>query len=204
MKLCTASAAVVLSTLAATASASIFSVSGQTTQLGSPPLSCAPGALTGFTAYAWDEKQNVALNLSVDMTNNPATNSTAIAGTVNGTYDSHFIHFEPLPGAVGVTGTVTFNDPIKAVIFTNLNLDNSDSPAGSPGTLYPTTYSARGLNSVPPSTFSVNANVLSFNFMVMIPSIDVIQVRVLTQTPAPGPVALLGLGAATLGLRRRR
>jgi len=186
------------------ASASIINVSGSTTWLNTPPAACGPGQLTGFTAYAWDEQQNVALTLSVDMVNNPGSSAAPIAGFANGTFASHFLHFEPLPGAVGAAGTVTFNAPIVAVIFTPLNLDNSDAPAGAFGTLYPTLFPTRGLGtSNPPSVVTANGNVLTFNLHVQIPSADIIQVRVLTQVPAPGVATAFLLGLATCSRRQR-
>jgi len=186
-----------------TASASITGVTGNTTWLGSPPVSCTPSTLTGFNAYAWDEKQSVTLNLNVDMTNNPCSSASPIAGTAVGVYDSHFIHYEGIAGAVGAIGTVSFNAPIVAVIFGNLNLDNSDGPAGAAGTAYPTTYPFRGLNAVPPSFFSIVGNTLSFNLNTNNPVAFVDQIRVLTQAPAPGSLALLGLGGLVAARRRR-
>lgn len=193
-----------LALAAGSASASIINVSGTTTLLNSPPVACGPGQLTGFNAYAWDEQQNVALNLAADMVNNPGSSAAPIAGIANGTFNSHFLHFEPLPGAIGASGTVTFNAPIVAVIFTPLNLDNSDVPTGAFGTLYPTLFPTRGLGtSSPPSVVAANGNVLTFNLHVQIPSADIIQVRVLTQVPAPGAASALLLGLATCARRRR-
>lgn len=181
----------------------ITSVSGMT-QLISPPGACGPGQLAGFDAHAWNEKQGVALNLSVDMVNNPGTSSSPVAGTVNGVYDSHFIHYENIPGVVSAAGTVVFSQPIVAVIFTASLLDVSDSPAGSPSTIYPTTYPFRGIATTPPSTFSINVNTLTFNFNTFSPATELVQVRVLTLVPAPGAgVALMGAGLLGLGRRRR-
>jgi hypothetical protein len=102
-----------------------------------------------------------------------------------------------------VTGTITFNAPIVAVIFRNINLDNSDIPAGSPGTVYPTGYPLRGLVNAPVSFVTILGNVLTFDLStsITVPAID--QVRVITQTPAPGTAALLGFAGVTC-LRRRR
>lgn len=185
------------------ASAAIIGVTGNTTWLGSAPVSCTPGSLTGFNAYTWDEQQGVSLSLNVDMTNNPGSSTSPIPGTANGVYDSHFIHFEGIAGVVGAVGTVSFNNPIVAVIFRNTNLDNSDAPAGSPGTVYPTGYPFRGLNANPPSFFSILGNTLSFNLNSINPVAFVDQIRVLTQAPAPGSMALLGLGGLIAGRRRR-
>jgi MYXO-CTERM domain-containing protein len=207
MKTSTIIAATALTTLlslaAPHAAASITGVTGATVQLGSPPVSCNPGALTGFTAYAWDEQTNIPLSVfGMDMTNNPGTSNAPLPGPVSGAYDSHFIHFEPLPGAVGVSGTVTFSSPIVACDFRALSLDSTDALLGSPGTTYPTTYPFRGISSQ--SMFAISGNTLTFNLFVMAPTVDVAQIRVITHAaPAPGAAALLG-AAGLLTLRRRR
>jgi MYXO-CTERM domain-containing protein len=188
--------------LAAPAHAAITSVSGQTTYLNTPPASCTFGSLTGFTAYAWDEQQNfTTTGLYMDETQNPGGNATPIPGTLPGTYASHFIHFEPLPGAIGASGTVTFSDPIVGIMFVNTSLDNSDALCGAGGTTYPTTFPFRGLNSA--STVSYIGNTLNFNIWVAVPTSDVGQIRVITHTPAPGAAALLGLGGLCMTRRRR-
>jgi hypothetical protein len=195
-----------LSLSAPLASASITSVTGNTTWLGSPPAACGFNQLAGQVAYAWDEKQGVNLFLNVDMINNPGTSTSPIPGTVGGgPMDSHFIHFQGVPGVIGVTGTVSFSAPIAAVIFTNTNLDASDAPAGAPATIYPTLYPFRGLSTLPPSIFSISGNTLSFNFQTIVPSNFIDQVRVITHSmPAPGSAAMLGLAGASCARRRRR
>lgn len=184
----------------------ITSVSGQATQLGSPPVSCGPGTLTGFTAFAWDEQQNTLQNLFVNETQNPGGSATPVPGFVSGVYDSHFIHYEGIPGVVNAVGTVTFAQPIVAVIFRALDLDNSDAPAGAFGTAYPTSYPFRTIATNPPSTFTVLGNTLSFNLSSFQPTGAVVQLRVLTNpVPAPGAAcALTAMGAAGLLRRRRR
>ena len=192
----------VLALSASTASAAITGVGGQATFLGVAPPSCVPGALTGFTAFAWDEQQNRGVALNADMINNPANNGTAIPGAIGGIYDSHFIHFEGIPGIIGVQGTVTFNNPIAAVMFLQPNLDASDGPLGSFGTIYPTGLGQRGVTAA--SMFSINGNVLTFNLAsTSIPN-DVEQIRVLTAVPTPAGASLLALGGAATLLRRRR
>lgn len=80
---------------AGAASAAITGVTGSTTWLGTPPVNCSPSFLMGGTVYTWDEQQNVSTSgVNVDMVNNPGTSSGAIAGTISGNFDSHFIHLE--------------------------------------------------------------------------------------------------------------
>lgn len=191
-----------LSGLTAAANASITSVSGATVQIG-PPVSCTTGSLTGFLTFAWDEVQNVSYgNLPVDETQNPGSNAGAIAGLLNGVYDSHFLHFEPLPGAIGSSGTVTFSNTIAGVMFLNTTLDLTDGNGIGVGTSYPTAFPFRGMNAA--SIFSYTGNVLQFNFATAVPNIDLLQLRVMTRAiPAPGATALLGLGGL-VALRRRR
>ncbi len=187
------------------ANGAITGVTGQTTWLGSPPVSCNPGALTGITAFAWDEQQNITLaTLAVDMTNNPGNSSFTIPGLLGGTFDSHFIHFEGIPGIIGVQGTVTFSANIVGVIFKNTTLDLSDPTCGAFGTVYPTGYPFRGTNTVQPSFFSINANVLTFNLNSLASIAEVAQIRVITHSvPAPGAAAMLGLGGLAMARRRR-
>jgi uncharacterized protein (TIGR03382 family) len=187
------------------ASAAITGVTGATNWLGSPPVSCVPGALAGFTAYTWNEQQNVTIasGINVDMTNNPGSSTSPIPGNIAGIFDVHFLHFQGIPGIAGVTGTVTYSGPIIGVIFNNTTLDLSDY-LGTGGTVYPTGYPFRGLGGNPTSFFSISGNTLSFNFNTISPVLFVDQVRVLTHvTPAPGSVALLGLAGLVCGRRRR-
>jgi hypothetical protein len=186
--------------LVPTAHAAITSVSGSVVQIGAP-VSCTPGALTGFLTSAWDEAQNVSYtNLPVDESQNPGSNAGAIAGLLNGPNDSHFLHFEPLPGAIGSSGTITFSGPISGIMFINNTLDLTDG--NGVGTIYPTTFPFRGLNSA--SLVSYSGNTLQFNFATAVPNIDVVQVRVMTRSiPAPG-AASLALAGGLIAFRRRR
>ncbi|MBX3390817.1 MAG: PEP-CTERM sorting domain-containing protein [Phycisphaeraceae bacterium] len=189
--------------LASAANAAITGVSGATTWLPLPPASCMPGALTGPTAFAWNEKQGLLVaNVACNMVNNPGASPGAVAGLVSGVVDSHFIHFEPNTATQIVNGQVTFAGKIRGVIFKQLLLDITDVPLGSPGTVYPTGNPFRGLNAS--SIFTINNNVLHFHFAAPVPTSDLIELRVLTEhvVPAPGAMALLGLGG--LGAARRR
>ena len=192
-------------TLASLASANILFVTGNTVQIGAP-LACGWGQQTGQNAFAWNERTGVNLFLNVDMINNPGSSTSPTPGTVGGgPFDTHFIHFDSVPGIVQAIGTVTFDAPIAAVIFKNTTLDASDGSAGALGTVYPTGYPFRGLSSTPPSFFSISGATLSFNFSTIVPSNFVDQVRVITHTvsPSPGSAALLGL-AGVFAARRRR
>ncbi|HEX8876721.1 MAG TPA: hypothetical protein VF777_08240 [Phycisphaerales bacterium] len=198
-------AAITLSaSLTATSFAAITGVSGQTTWLFAAPPSCVSGALTGFNAHAWDEQQNVALtNTFVDFTNNPGNMGSPTPGLLNGSYNSHFIHFEGIPGVISAQGNVTFNGTIVGVAFVNTTLDATDPLVGAFGTVYPTTYFPRGANTLQPSFFSVLGNTIHFNLAALSSIGEVAQLRVFTQVPTPGPLALLGLGGLVAARRRR-
>lgn len=197
------SALALASSAAPTVSAAITSVTGQTTLLGTAPLNCTIGQLSGFNAFAWDEQQNVLISsgLNVDMANNPATDATAIPGTIFGNVDSHFLHWEAIPGVIGATGTVTFSGQIVGVEFLHPSLDITDPLLGSFGTTYPTGFTFRDIT-FSNSSFSINSNVLSYNFFIS-PIAGVVEVRVLTRVPSPGAAPVAGLMGLAL-LRRRR
>ncbi|MBX3377104.1 MAG: hypothetical protein KF678_08890 [Phycisphaeraceae bacterium] len=189
--------------LALPASAAIVGVTGMTTWLGVPPPNCTPTALTGQFAFCWDEQQNVLLNQPVDMVNNPGSSNAAVPGFVNGVYDSHFLHFDNQMGTPPATGTITFNNPIVAVIYGNNLLDLSDPTAGAFGTVYPTGFPFRGLFTAPSSFVTVLGNTLSFDLNTFHPVYVIDQVRVLTAVPAPGSFALLTIaGGLVMRLRR--
>jgi hypothetical protein len=197
--------AVALSLSAPVANAGITGVSGATTWLGSPPAACLPGTLSGLTAFAWDEQQNVPLSITANMINNPGVSSAATPGPILGNFDSHFIHFEGIPGVINAVGTVTFNTTIAAVDFLATDLDATDASAGSFGTVYPTLNPARGIPSTSPSFFSISGNVLSFNLTTLQPAANVAQIRVFTHVvPAPASAGVLALGSLAFARRRRR
>lgn len=196
----------VIAAAALPASAAITSVAGMTTQIGSP-ASCVPGALSGMTAFAWDEQTNVpVVSLSTNMINNPCPNpGAAIPGFLTGTYDSHFIHFEGIPGVIGAMGSVTFSAPIDGVIYRNLDLSATDPVFGSFGTTYPTGYPFRDIGVNGSNFFSINGNVLTFNLSSFASVPAVVQLRVLTASvPSPGAACLAGLALASASRRRRR
>jgi hypothetical protein len=186
--------------------AAIQSVSGQVTQIGAP-ASSLPGALTSFNASAWNEQTNVTTGpikvnlIAPGFYTGPGANAAVVAGT----FDSHFIHFDPVVGQFNASGTVTFVDPIAAIIYENTYLDGTDAIFGSFGTLYdtgnPNRSFAGALNN---SSISWAGNTLTFNLWSMVPGNPICELRVLTHpVPAPGSLALLGLGGLAACRRRR-
>ena len=193
-----------LGLIATSANASITSTVGGVIQIGPPPA-CGLGQLTGSTAFAWDEQQAVAsVNVLTDETANPGGSAAPVFGVLNGTYDSHFLHFEPVGGVVGTAGTITFSTAIQGVIYRALFLDATDVSHGAFGTAYPTGYPQRGFAGQNGSAFTIIGNTLHFNFTYLQPSVDIIQLRILTDAvPAPGAGGLVA-AAGVVGLRRRR
>lgn len=190
--------------MAMAAQGAITGVTGQTTWLLTPPAACTPGALFGPNAYAWNEKQALVVsNVLCDLTNNPGNSGAPVPGLISGLIDSHFIHFESNTAGNIVNGQVTFAGKIRGVIWKAGLLDITDVPLGAPATTYPTGNPFRGLNGS--SFVSINNNVLTFHFSGPVPTSDLYQLRVLTEhvVPAPGALALLGLGGLVAARRRR-
>lgn len=183
--------------------AAITGTSGACFQIGAP-VSAFPGALpTGNQIFVWDEAQSINIGLlSADLTANPSNSSAPTPGLVAGLVDSHFVHFDAMGQA---NGTVTFNNPIAAVMYGDTLLDLSDF-AGSGGTAYPTGFAGRGVFTMPflNSFVDINGNVLTLKLDTISPVFDYDQVRVFTRlVPAPGSLALLAAGGAVAGRRRR-
>jgi hypothetical protein len=192
--------------VAGAASAAITGVSGATTWLGVNPPNATQGALIGPQAYAWDEQTGVSSTaLPVNLTSPGSYTGGPYTGLTAGVFASHMIHFEPQQFTV-ITGTVTFNAAIKAVIFDEQLLTISDGALGSFGTVYATGNPLRSFNSnnLGPSGITYAGNSLTFTFAA-IPGVvnRMWEVRVLTDVvPGPGALAMAGLGGFVS--RRRR
>ncbi|MBZ0170944.1 MAG: PEP-CTERM sorting domain-containing protein [Phycisphaerales bacterium] len=198
----TLSACLCLAAGALPANASIISTTGMATQIPAP-ASCLPGALTAFNAWAWDEQQGILLTgMPVDLSTNPSNTFAPVPGSLTTLVDSHFLHFDGVPGTV-ITGTVTFSTPILGVQYRDAWLDLSDGIA-STGTVYPTTLPGRGFFNWTGADFlDINGSVLTFQ-LTCAGQPDLEQARIFTHAvPAPASVALLGLGGLIAARRRR-
>lgn len=196
--------------VAASAQASIVSTSGQMTQIAPPPSLQTGQQAFGTYAVAIDEKQNISFNGIVDRLG-PSfatnyTNSNVASMFYAGPVNSHIIHFDDTN--VGnprnnIVGTVTFDTPIIALIYTNTRLDQTDAQCGNIGTtVYPLGVGNRGF-SVAYSGLDT-ARVLNAYTIEVTLGAAIDQIRVLTYAvPSPGAAALLPL-TALLAPRRRR
>lgn len=201
------SSALALGALGGAAHASITGTTGAASLIGAPP-SCMPGGLIGPPAFCWDEQTNVNSSaLAVNLTSNGLyTGWTPNFGVIGGQFDSHFIHFDALAGVANVTGTVTFSQAIVGVIYDESLLSASDGTFGAFGTVYPTGNAFRSTsgNMLGNSTIGVSGNTLYFDLWAMAPGNYLSEIRVLTHSvPAPGSLALLGLGGLACVRRRR-
>lgn len=192
-----------LTALCLPASAAITGTTGAAIQIGPPP-SCAPFALpTGNQILVWDEQQGVTTTgLPVDLSINPSNSTSPTAGVIFGLIDSHFVHFDAIGQA---NATVTFNNPIAGVAYSDNFLDVSD-PIGAFGTVYPTGFAGRGVFSLPflNSFVDINGNTLTIKLDTISPVYDLDQIRVYTRVvPAPASAALLALAGVAAPRRRR-
>ncbi len=201
-------AAAVLTAAAGSSNAAITAVGGSTTWLLTPPTSAMPGALAGGTAYAWNEQTGVTVsNLNVNIVGNTGvyTGNTPNFGTLTGTFDSHFIHFDNASGINFVAGSVTFSQRIVAVIYQDVFLDLSDATFGSFGTTYPTSMPFRSFGPALGATVvALSPYTINFNIFANAAQYRLEEFRVITETvPTPGSLALLGMGGVMVGRRRR-
>lgn len=201
-------AAAIVAGIAGSASAAIVGTGGMCTFLGSPPVSALPGALIGPPAYCWDEQTNVNSTANVvNITSNGFyTGNTPNLGAVAGLFDSHIVHFDALSGVANVTGSVTFNQAIVAVIYDESLLSATDSTFGAGGTTYDTGnfFRSSSGNILGNSQLLVSGNTLWFDLWAFAPANYMSEIRVLTHAvPTPGSLALMGLGGLAVSRRRR-
>lgn len=147
-------AAIALTVLAGTASATIIATSGQMVKIAPPPSVLFGALQSDTTMFAFDEQQNVTLSqpLSLDITSPGTyddsadlTPGTIPAGTA---VSSHFVNADKVGTQVprvALDGTITTDKDIIGIAILAKALNDSDY-LGAPGTLYPTGEFGRGLN----------------------------------------------------------
>ncbi len=199
--------------LAGAADAAITGTTGAFQQIA-PPASAVLGALPANPdAFCWNEQSGVAMpNVFVNTVGAGSFGGPAANGPfpITGTFDSHFIHVDPLANFGNPIGTISFSTNIVAVIYEGVFLDITDASLGAFGTLYPTGDPLRSHSaSLGPSQYTVSGNTMSLDLWAYGSAVwpnRMVQIRVLTEAvPAPGATGLAALaGAAGLGRRRRR
>lgn len=209
MKLSLVTASVAVMSVALAANASITSTSGMATYLGTPPVSAQQFNLTGMTAYCWNEQSGITSSATpVNIASNGLyTGFSPFNAVISGTFDSHFVHFDPSPFAGGVGGAITFSQNIVGVIYDETLLSLSDGPFGAGGTTYDTGNFLRSMNSniIGGNVITVSGNTLTFQLGTGLPGQinRMVELRVLTLVPSPATAGMISLGGL-ISLRRRR
>lgn len=218
-----AAAAMTAALLAVASSPAGAAVTGTTGQVVSvpPPSSVADGAYTSNTQIrVFAEKQvTLAASLTIAEVWTP-TGKQSQTWNVGACFQSHLVHYDRASGDGRVSGSVTFGQPVIAVLPFVVGLTATDALMGLPATTYPGIDPLRGFEPASAlvaaaeadSIVATNAVTLDFNLFerstVGIPPLTsdsrMDQIRVLTGCdpepviPEAGQVILLSLG--TLGL----
>ena len=155
--------------------------------------------------YGFDEDQNTeVLNtpLSVDLLASTGTSGTLATGTI---VASHYIFFDPY-NFITQVGWVDFDSDVIAIISSTANLNASDYLANTGVTYLEPTL--RGLEGGDHVTIDAgNARRINVDWTASSPG-D--YVRILTSyspgaaIPEPGTLALLAIGLAGIGYKRRK
>jgi hypothetical protein len=200
---------VALSLLAASANAAITGNGGMTTLIGAP-LNAQQFNLVSPNVSCWNEQSGVTSSATVVNLTAPGTyfGTAPNLGIISGTFDSHFLHFDPGAAPAGAGGSVQFSTAIRGIIYDATLLSNTDATFGSGGTLYDTANPLRSLlgNALGGNVLTFAGNNLNFQIGTGNPGQinRMIEIRVLTDavpTPGTGTIALAG---TLLAARRRR
>jgi hypothetical protein len=169
-------------------------------------LCCTAPAQVGLNrqevlhVFGWNEKVAVLANpLAVNWLTATGMPGTIAAGR---RVASHGLVFDP-PGGTGplpeISGFVTFDRPVIAVVTQNLQLVLSDF-LGKPATHFDSTPH-RGLEESDYFSLSPDGLTLTYFFRARDPGDNI---RVLTAVPEPGTWAMLIAGFGLIGLAARR
>ena len=197
-----------------------FSFSGPSTivDLNPPPVAAGHNDLQSSAhVFFWTERLGVTLTLPEPVNVLPFVNNASgfydsgvasveatWGGDVSaGTYNSYFLHADKQGANVTFEASVTFVNPIAAIIYKQSALSDTDSLLGSPTTTYAGGASSRMLELDGPNNwFEISPDRLTFHFKTVVAH-NMDDVRILTAVPEPSTGLLVVLGLAGLSLRRR-
>lgn len=119
---------------------------------------------------------------------------------------SYFIHYDVVGQTLAqASGSITFDEPILAVIGRSLTMQETDATLGSPTTLYPIVRFNRELEYEPRGNYDFfrlepDGHTI---FVQVEDSTDVDQIRVITAVPEPSTILLGIIGLLTIAILRR-
>ena len=183
------------------AGASIVQVEGGS-KIEAPQANAAHrGTAEADYVMGFDEAQNIVLTegLTVELSDGSLT--TLAAGT---TISSHMVYFDPIgspsPALFAEGVDVEFDAQVLGVITDSLALFNTHGLLGHSDLSYPEFHAGYGFTGeLDSATFSGS----TVNFTSLSSGGDYIRVITVGTVPAPGAMALLGLGGLVAGRRRR-
>lgn len=189
-------------------SASIISVTGSGQILNYTPADVSEGVVEGDIVYGFDEDQHVYLDSGIaadydesDGDGSTLTGSNGVSSSLTATgwlsaglYDSHLITFDPnvaSPGASSIESvSFTFSGNIVAIFLSAERLWATDDLFNSITDTYYSTGVDFGRRAEFPDLISFTGNTLTIEYLITNWKYTD-QIRVITQVPAPAPVAML-------------
>jgi hypothetical protein len=149
-----------------------------------------------------------ALKLDVTATGSGGGNDFSVGDLQAGEQiRSYFLHFDPASSStVTLSGgfQLTSDEEIVGIIFSEARMAAADNIVGRSGVTYPTSFSSRGYDANN-DFWTISANRRTFQFTVQAGLNGLDQARIITrQVPAPGALAMCGLGGLVAAKRRRK
>lgn len=200
---------------AATASASIVSVTGDGVISGVVVADVSEGASQNANIQAFSEDINVLTTDAIDVDYDVTDAGAALTGfssgngggtLVAGTYNSYLLHFDPTASGTASDAVFTFAGNIVALIVNVDFLTATDSVFNSITTDFNSGDNVLGRRSENTDTFTFVANALTVN-LLSTNATNVDHIRVITladaaEVSAPTTMMLILMGFAALGFRR--
>ncbi|MBN1510182.1 MAG: PEP-CTERM sorting domain-containing protein [Sedimentisphaerales bacterium] len=176
--------------------------------MGQLSTSLAREVTAANTTQVFLENEDITLAAPLTLSDG----GTIAAGTA---VTSYIVHFDPVGAPTSVYeghGTITFGQPVLGLIYATKDtgtyslLTNSDTSVGLGAAFYDADPAFRRLE-IPQDTYqdvaSFAGNVVTVNLFTT-SGIDDVRIITASPIPAPGALALLGLGAGLVGWLRRR